>query len=972
MKSFMDSIIRNSDNYRGLPFWSWNDKLETETLKQQIREMKKVGLGGFFMHARSGLETEYLSGEWFECINVCIQEARIQNMQAWCYDEEGWPSGFASGQVIRKSADNCMKWLEISDQKPLNGKDIIAIYKPDWSMVENTENTEGEVFYIFIDKNQYYVDILDKETVYDFLNCTHEKYFEKFAKDFGGTLPGFFTDEPQFALGKKPWSRYFAEIFRENYGYDIKKFLPCLFYDISGYEKIRHHYWCLVSKLYCESFGRQIYDWCKEHNCKLTGHVMCENDLKGQMYSTGGAMPFYEYMDMPGMDWLGRSIGSPLIPKQVSSVAAQLGKKKAISETFALCGWNVSFEELKWIAQWQFVNGINVICAHLESYSLRGFRKRDYPPSLFIQQPWWEKYRSFNDYFARLGALLGAGKDNCTVLLLHPIQSAYIVYGDDIKIDNLDSSFEETLCLLSDNHIEFHLGDETLIKKYGKVKQNQISIAEKSYSTVVLPNLINLSKFTYDLLIEFANNGGMLYSNGSLPYLIEGQKTDKINVLYDYIEKLEVDKIRNISVCENNRECSSIHITSRTFENKKVLFLVNLDKSASHSVDITIKNINKYSQLDLMDMTLKVISKNDKKDNKIHLHFEPTQDYLLIEDNEVMQEKSKIEYLYANNIWSLQSMTENSLVLDICDYKIDEQKWVENTAVIILQRILLERKEACNIKIKFFVNFEVEPQSLSDLFLAVEYSEEYNITINGHKVQINKATWWRDSSFKKVQAKEYFKKGTNEIIIEGEFYQSKKVYDILYGKDILETELNKLTYNTELESIYLVGDFGIYSNSEFKELNHNAIATEGGFVVKSKPCEFIDGDFTIQGLCFFSGRVTLYSKKNIKVTDNTKYIYRIKKPNAVVSELIVNGKKAKTLAWEPYEADITTYIKNGENEIELILYSGNRNLLGPHHFINGESYMVGPSTFTDKPGWCDAEKSGSIWNGGYCFTKFGL
>lgn len=29
-------------------------------------------------------------------------------------------------------------------------------------------------------------------------------------------------------------------------------------------------------------------------------------------------------------------------------------------------------------------------------------RKRDYQPSLFYQQAWWEEYRQFNDYFARL------------------------------------------------------------------------------------------------------------------------------------------------------------------------------------------------------------------------------------------------------------------------------------------------------------------------------------------------------------------------------------------------------------------------------------------------------------------------------------------------------------------------------------------------------------------------------------------
>ena len=45
-------------NYQSIPFWSGNDKLEPDELRRQIREMKKAGIGGFFMHARGGLLTE--------------------------------------------------------------------------------------------------------------------------------------------------------------------------------------------------------------------------------------------------------------------------------------------------------------------------------------------------------------------------------------------------------------------------------------------------------------------------------------------------------------------------------------------------------------------------------------------------------------------------------------------------------------------------------------------------------------------------------------------------------------------------------------------------------------------------------------------------------------------------------------------------------------------------------------------------
>ena len=45
------------------PFWSWNDKLEKSQLLEQIDAMHRAKIGGFFMHARGGLETEYLSDE---------------------------------------------------------------------------------------------------------------------------------------------------------------------------------------------------------------------------------------------------------------------------------------------------------------------------------------------------------------------------------------------------------------------------------------------------------------------------------------------------------------------------------------------------------------------------------------------------------------------------------------------------------------------------------------------------------------------------------------------------------------------------------------------------------------------------------------------------------------------------------------------------------------------------------------------
>ena len=87
---------------RPVPFWSWNDKLEPDELRRQIGAMQDAGMGGFFMHARGGLETEYLSEDWFRAVEASVDEAKKRGMQAWCYDENGWPSGFAGGKLLEE------------------------------------------------------------------------------------------------------------------------------------------------------------------------------------------------------------------------------------------------------------------------------------------------------------------------------------------------------------------------------------------------------------------------------------------------------------------------------------------------------------------------------------------------------------------------------------------------------------------------------------------------------------------------------------------------------------------------------------------------------------------------------------------------------------------------------------------------------------------------------------------------------
>ncbi|MGI6529234.1 MAG: hypothetical protein ACOX3J_06050 [Clostridia bacterium] len=85
--------------YRGKPFWSWNGELEKDELVRQVKVMKEMGLGGYFMHSRAGLITEYLGDEWFDLINAVADAGEEEGLESWLYDEDRWPSGSAGGKV---------------------------------------------------------------------------------------------------------------------------------------------------------------------------------------------------------------------------------------------------------------------------------------------------------------------------------------------------------------------------------------------------------------------------------------------------------------------------------------------------------------------------------------------------------------------------------------------------------------------------------------------------------------------------------------------------------------------------------------------------------------------------------------------------------------------------------------------------------------------------------------------------------
>ncbi len=117
LKRIKEKFTLPDNTYRAKPFWSWNGELREEELVRQSAVMKEMGFGGYFMHSRAGLITEYLGDEWFDLINAVADAAERDGMEAWLYDEDRYPSGSAGGKVT-KDPQYRMKSIYVYESSP--------------------------------------------------------------------------------------------------------------------------------------------------------------------------------------------------------------------------------------------------------------------------------------------------------------------------------------------------------------------------------------------------------------------------------------------------------------------------------------------------------------------------------------------------------------------------------------------------------------------------------------------------------------------------------------------------------------------------------------------------------------------------------------------------------------------------------------------------------------------------------------
>ncbi len=905
MEKWIGALKNVPNEYKSIPFWSWNNFLDEQELQKQIEDMKAAEIGGFIMHARTGLKEEYLGEKWFSCIGACLKKARELGMSAWIYDENGWPSGFVGGKLLENEAFRA-RYLEYK-----TGAFDPAAFASFTECAEGykrvAHDTGARIYHnIYLRVSPANTDILNPAVVEAFLAQTHEQYYARFPESFGHELAGFFTDEPQYYRWGTPYTPCAEEYFRAD-GEDIRDGLVWLFvHDERGYA-FRQKYYATLNRLYCENYYKKLYDWCEAHGCMLTGHSVEEGALFAQMYGGAAVTPTYEYEHIPGIDWLGRDCGTALAPKQVASAAAQLGKKFILTETYGCAGYDVTPRELKSIGDFQYFNGVTTMCQHLYPYSLAGRGKTDHPPVFSPHGNWGGGFKVFNEYFNRLGYLIANTKEECDVAVLSPVREIWLDYirSDDYEsVKQTEEAFGELLARLARNGVTYHLIDETLLEKYGTARGDILTVGKRVYTALIVPPMRTLAQSTYRILRGYT--GKLLVSEA--PQYLDGVKSS-IGLKSNYSFE-EIVKNRRVRFsCADGRS----FVTERTDGKSTFLFVKNNARTEESRVKIEEEGLSAF---DLETLTLRAVPQE--------LILRPGEGLVLVRGKRA-QKRGNVSTVDVSDAFRVETVSPNFFVLDYGQLAKTQGDFGKKRPISGIFEELLREDYRGGI----FMRQTFRLRERIPLMLVMERGAE-TCFVNGTRVAFAPSSF--DINFVEADLTDCVRAGENELVYALHFAQHEGVRFALFDPEATESLRNCLYYDVSLENAYLKGAFTVNGKGELEKPRGTI---ELGSDLYQKGYPFFKGEYTLRGKIFWNGR----GKAALKVQGRYH-----------VAELYLNGNYAPLVLDD--KRDITEFLKKGENEVVIVVRSSLRNLFGPHHFRpEPEPMGVSPYHFEFRGCW---------------------
>ena len=489
--------------------WAINGALDQKRLRGQLDQFKTAGLDGVVWHPRFyPNEPPYLNDDYLKQVSDAILHAKSIGLAFWIYDEDGWPSGTVSGQLLKKFPNDAQRWAELVTERP---ERCLAEFEHDgkkWFLAERIGAG---------------VDYFNPELTRHFLELTHERYRTGLAPEAWEHVESIFCDEPEFGLGHAydslskhgaiPWTSKLPGLFRQRHGEDLLPLIPKLFFPAENSEETRVQFWELLTDIFNESFTAPINDWCKRHGKLFTAHVKGEEHPLFQVPTSGSCSQFFRHLSLPGIDALERFPSNHFYPRQVSSSAQQFGDGRCMVEAFGGAGWGATPADLERYLLWLGCHGLTDFVLHLSQYQLTSAAIRDWPPSQPLHLNWSAAY---SELLRRVREELQKNPPpSADTLVIAPFRGLMAQYEPweilQTNVHNaatypnsftgkLNRRFLEQVQELYDTGMPYHITDERTLEAHGVQDGQGVRIGNCVYKNVIVAEGARLNEKSLRLL----------------------------------------------------------------------------------------------------------------------------------------------------------------------------------------------------------------------------------------------------------------------------------------------------------------------------------------------------------------------------------------------------------------------------------------------------------------------------------------
>ncbi|MCR5005644.1 MAG: hypothetical protein K6A77_07040 [Clostridiales bacterium] len=701
-----------------MPFF-WQHGEEESVLRTYMEKIHESGCGAVCVESRP--HPDFCGPQWWHDMDIILDEARTRGMQVWILDDSHFPTGFANGRVksaalelhrqsitgaplrfdgpaaevsfeplslippsyepqgvfekFMGSQDGQEVTIFDDDQVlaltafcpatgeivsiPFAGEETVTWQKPEGSWI---------IWIVGLSRNagvhRDYMNMMDPESCRLLLEAVYEPHWDHYKDDFGTTIAGFFSDEPELGNGHLFW---FDNLLGTDQDLPFSRVLPADLEALLGPDwasqmfllwendadslltaKVRTAFMDAVTLRVREAFSRQVGDWCRDHGVQYIGHLVEDDNVSSR---TGPSLGHYfrglDGQDMAGID----DIGGQVLPQgEEEPSTGMLGRRRdgtfyhfflgalgasaatieprkkgnAMCEIFGAYGWGEGPRMEKYLADHFMVRGINYFVPH--AFSPAPFPDPDCPPHFYAHghNPQFKAFGALMQYMNRVCSLISGGTR---------IAEAAVLYHGDSEWAG-DAMLSQVLTRpLYEAQIAFDLIPCDVFAEpdlYRSSLDTGLRVNDRAYKVLLVPEVRFLPAAAVFGIAQLLEQGYPVYFVDRLPEAVS-ETGEALPAVFEKARIITVDEVSTAAAASGVEQvlvtpaCKGLRALHYKGA-EEIFYLVN-EMAEPWTGTVTLPQDGSFYAYDAWENRVQPV---DVKDGKVDLTIEPLKSIILV------------------------------------------------------------------------------------------------------------------------------------------------------------------------------------------------------------------------------------------------------------------------------------------------------------------------------------------------------